>query len=128
MMTNIVGDVNFPENQEYWEALEKNKLLIKRCTECKKPHHYPRAHCPFCGSAATAWELASGDGEIYSFTMIEHRAVPYCLAYVTLDEGPTVMTNLVDCELHAIEIGARVRVVFKRDADGRALAMFTPVQ
>ena len=60
--------------------------------------------------------------------MIEHRAVPYCLAYVTLDEGPTVMTNLVDCELHAIEIGTRVRVVFKRDADGKALAMFTPVQ
>jgi len=124
-MTYVVGDVNFPENLEYWEALEKNKLLIKRCSECKKPHHYPRAHCPFCGSDATAWEQSSGGGEIYSFTVLGYRTGPSCLAYVALVDGPTIMTNIVDCALDAIEIGAKVRVVFKRDVDGRPLPMFT---
>ena len=51
----------------------------------------------------------------------------YTLAFVTLDEGVTMMTNLVDCEPAAVSIGQRVRVVFKPSDGGHAVAMFTPI-
>jgi len=52
--------------------------------------------------------------------------VPYALAYVTLEEGVTMMTNIVDCDLDAIRIGQRVRLVFKPAEGGPPVPMFTP--
>jgi len=51
---------------------------------------------------------------------------PYALAYVTLEEGVTMMTNIVDCDLDAIRIGQAVRVVFKPTEGGPPVPMFTP--
>ena len=126
-MTEAVGNLNFPENREYWQAAEKGTLLIKKCTACAKPHYYPRAHCPFCGSAATIWEESSGEGEIYSFTVVRYGSAPYSQAYVTLDERVTMMANIVDCDFDALEIGMKVRVVFRAGADGKSTPMFTPI-
>lgn len=123
-MTDEIGNPNFPENKEYWEGIERGELLVKRCTDCAKPHYYPRPHCPFCGSASTIWEKSSGTGEIYSFTIVRYGAAPYCPAYVTLDDGPTMMSTIVECDGQALEIGMRVRVAFRRNADGETLPMF----
>ena len=51
--------------------------------------------------------------------------VPYAIAYVRLDDGVTMMTNIVDCDLDAIRIGARVKVVFKPSDGGPAVPAFT---
>ena len=73
------------------------------------------------------WEEAGGGGEVYSYSVLRRGApVPYCIAYVRLDEGLLVMTNIVDCDLDEIRIGQRVRVVFKRSTSGTAVPMFTP--
>jgi hypothetical protein len=45
---------------------------------------------------------------------------------VTLNEGPTMMTNIVDCDLDNIRIGQSVRLVFKPSDDGPPVPMFTP--
>ena len=52
--------------------------------------------------------------------------VPYALAYVTLDEGVTMMTNIVDCNLDTIRVGQRVRLIFKPTEGGPPVPMFTP--
>ncbi|QUT05794.1 OB-fold domain-containing protein [Sphingobium phenoxybenzoativorans] len=125
-MTEFAGDPNFPENREYWEAVAQERLLIKRCVSCEKPHYYPRAYCPFCGGE-TQWEESKGKGEIYSYTVVRVGAEPYCPAYVTLDEGPTMIAVMVECDFDRLAVGDRVRVVFRRSArDGRMLPMFTP--
>ena len=49
------------------------------------------------------------------------------MAYVTLDEGVTVMSNLVDCDPAQVSIGQKVRVVFTPTEGGHAVPMFTPV-
>ena len=51
--------------------------------------------------------------------------MPYAIAYVTLAEGPTMMSNIVDCDLDAIRIGQRVRLVFKPAENGQPVPMFT---
>src|SRR5262249_21907599 len=88
-----------PETKPFWDAAAQGRLLIKRCTACDEPHWYPRALCPFCGSERTEWMEASGHGTIYAYSVFRRAQIPYAIAYVTLAEGPTMMTNIVDCDL-----------------------------
>ena len=116
-----------PETKPFWDAAAEGKLLIKRCRACGEAHYYPRALCPHCFSAETAWQEAKGEGTIYSYSVVRRGApVPYAIAYVTLAEGVTMMSNIVDCDLDAVRIGQKVRVVFKPSEGGPPVPMFTP--
>ena len=115
-----------PETKAFWEAAGQGKLLIKKCRACGEVHYYPRAMCPFCFSADTDWLTTSGTGTIYSYSVMRRVDVPYAIAYVTLEEGVSMMTNIVDCDLDKIRIGQRVKVVFKPTDGGPPVPMFTP--
>lgn len=115
------------ESRDYWAAANEGRLLVKQCTACGEFHHYPRDICPHCLSADTAWREAAGTGTVYSFSTMGKAEAAYTLAFVTLDEGVTLMTNLVDCDPAQVKIGDKVRVVFKPADGGQALPMFTPV-
>jgi hypothetical protein len=79
--------------------------------------------CPFCGSLAVSDTEVSGRGTVYSFSIIRRGAgpfrdvAPYVLAMVQLAEGPTMMTNLVDCDPEGVTVGQAVHVVFEPVAD-----------
>jgi len=115
-----------PETKTFWEGAAQGRLLIKKCLACQQVHYYPRAICPFCGSDRTEWQQASGRGSIYSWSVMRRAEAPYAIAYVTLEEGVTMMTNIVDCDLDGIRIGQRVRVVFKPTEGGPPVPAFTP--
>ncbi|MBV9832912.1 MAG: Zn-ribbon domain-containing OB-fold protein [Alphaproteobacteria bacterium] len=115
-----------PETEEYWAAAKEGKLLVKKCNGCGKTHHYPRSLCPYCFSDKTVWTTASGKGVIYSYSVMRRAPIPYALAYVTLAEGTTMMTNMVDCDFDKLKCGQPVKVVFKPTDGGGALACFTP--
>ena len=111
----------------FWQAASEGVLMIKRCKACGEAHWYPRPFCPHCGSGDTDWVPASGHGTIYSFTVTRKAGpVPYVLAYVTLDEGVTMLTNLVDAEIEALHIGQRVHVTFRQAEGGGAVPVFRP--
>jgi uncharacterized OB-fold protein len=114
------------ENQAFFEGTRAGRLLLKRCTACRELHYYPRAVCPFCSSERTEWVPAQGRGLIYSFSVMRRVAEPYAIAYVTLAEGVTMLTNLVDCDFDGLRIGDPVRLVFKPAAGGEMIPMFTP--
>ena len=115
-----------PDTKPFWEAAAKGTLLLKKCRACSEVHYYPRPHCPMCGSDATEWQPAAGGGTIYSFSVMRRAEVPYAIAYVTLDEGITMMTNLVDCDFDRLRIGQRVRLVFTPTDGGAPVPTFTP--
>jgi uncharacterized protein len=73
--------------------------------------------CPSCLSSETEWAQAPGKGNIY-YSVMRHVKEPYILAYVTLDEGRTMMTNIIDCEPDRLRIDQPVRVVFKSTPGG----------
>ena len=116
-----------PEGQAYWEAAGQGKLLLKFCTACNEYHHYPRAICPHCFSDQTEWREAKGTGTLYSYSVSRRATPPFTMAYVTLDEGVTMMTNLVDCDFDALQVGQMVKVVFKPSDGGPAVPMFVPI-
>ena len=107
-----------PETKEFWTSLTANKFVVRRCNACGESHWYPRAICPFCHSDDTEWREASGRGVIYTYSVMRRAKTPYAIAFVTLEEGPTMMTNLVDCDLDAIRIGQPVEVTIRPNADG----------
>jgi uncharacterized OB-fold protein len=117
----------FPETLEFWRGASKGIFLVPRCNTCGKVHWHPRAHCPFCYSADLVWEKASGTGEVYSFTIVRKRDAPYILAYVKINEGPILMTNVVDCALSLIHINMPVQVEFRAAEQGRQVPVFRPV-
>lgn len=116
-----------PETQPFWDAAARGELLVRRCRRCGDAHFYPRSICPFCASADTDWERSRGEGTIYAFSVMRQVPQPYAIAYVTLDEGPTMMTNIVDTDLNAIRIGQRVRVVFSPTVEGPPVPTFRPM-
>jgi uncharacterized protein len=122
-----------PDNREFWTATAESRLLLRRCDECSAFIWYPRPFCPICGSLRTSWAQASGLGSVYTFTVV-HRstvpgyrdAVPYVVAYVELDEGPRVLTNIIGVAPEDVRIGMPVSVEFTDTGEGSALYRFTP--
>lgn len=123
-----------PDNREHFEGLEEGRLLVPRCDGCGAVFWYPRHFCPACGSREVTWLEASGRGTVYSFSIIRRgqgayaEAGPYVLAYVELEEGPRVMTNLlVEAERFAeIAIGDAVEMVIEKAEGVPPLLRFRP--
>ena len=115
-----------PETQPFWDAARAGRFMLRRCATCNRAHWYPRAICPHCFTPDTVWVEASGRGVVYSFSVMRRAPVPYVIAYVTLEEGPTMVTNIVDCALDEVRIGMPVTLVWKASEGGPPMPMFTP--
>lgn len=121
-----------PETKPFWDASAGGRLVLKRCISCQGVIWYPRAMCPECGSMDTEWFDASGRGTVYSFTINykgdgPYRFAPYVLAYVELEEGPRMMTNVIGTDPSDVFIGQSVKVVFDPTGEGPALPRFQPL-
>lgn len=115
-----------PENKPFFDAAAQGKLLIKKCNACGKSHFYPRALCPHCFSDKTEWLEAKGTGTVYTYSVLGAVQDPYCICYVTLAEGVTMLANLVDCDFDKLKVGMKVKAVFKPSEGGAPVPMFAP--
>ena len=112
--------------EHFWASAKQGLLVTRVCTACGKPHWYPRALCPFC-LGETEWRALSGRGTIYSVSVTRRAGpTPYAIAYVALEEGVTMLTNIVDCDLDSLKIGQPVAVTFKPAEGGAMVPMFRP--
>lgn len=121
------------ETREYWEAAKHGRLLVKRCNACAAVHHYPRPFCPICWSEDVEWQEVSGRGTLYTYSIVYRNDLPpfsewgpYVPAVVELDEGPRLMTNIVDADPRSLEVGMPVEVAFRDLTDEWAAPVFRP--
>lgn len=124
-----------PETDPFWEAAADERFLLCQCEDCGLVYYYPRKVCPDCMSGKIDWIEADGTGELYSYTVAEQKAgwpeeaLPLVYAYVELDEGPRVITNIVDCDPDELQVGQRVEVQFvSTEEDSVAVPVFTPIK
>jgi uncharacterized OB-fold protein len=115
-----------PGSEPYWEAANAGKLLLGYSNACQKYFYYPRGVCPMTLSTDVEMREAKGTGTIYTYSIMRAAKPVYVIAYVTLDEGPSMMTNIVDCDPESVKIGQKVKVVFKPREDGSKIPCFTP--
>ncbi|WP_326538600.1 Zn-ribbon domain-containing OB-fold protein [Pseudorhodoferax sp.] len=116
----------FPELLPFWEATARGVLLLPRCRACGQVHWHPRAQCPECRSDDLAWTESKGSGTLHTFTVVRRPGENTLLAYVRLDEGPLLMTNIVGAQADALRIGMPVQVDFRATAEGRVAPVFRP--
>lgn len=120
-------------NQPYWDGLKARKLVMPQCDACGKIWYPPAPFCPECWSRDFSWQELSGRGKVNSWVVF-HQAyfssfkddIPYNVAEVELEEGPRLLTNLVDVDNADIQIGMPVEIVFDDITDEVTLAKFIP--
>jgi uncharacterized OB-fold protein len=118
----------------FWAAAREGRLVIQHCPACGHFQHYPRPWCTSCLHEEPEFVESSGEGTIYTFTVIRRSAVPafaarvpYVLAFVDLDEGVRLVTNIVECDPDSVCIGQRVRARFEPIDDEHTVVLFAPV-
>jgi uncharacterized protein len=123
------------ESRPFWEALKRRELYIQKCRDCGDLRYHPRAQCTNCLSSNTEWLRSPGRGKVYTFSVTHQNptpgfreALPYILAYVELDEGVKMLTNLVDCQPDTVKIGMPVEVVYEDVTPEVTLAKFRPAR
>jgi uncharacterized OB-fold protein len=122
-------------NRPYWEAAKLHKLVLQRCQQCGNYRFPPVEICPYCHSSQMDWMRASEYGKVYTWTVI-HQAfhlaftgeVPYAVVAVELEEGPRLITNLVNCKLEEIQVDMPVEVVFRDVTEEITLIFFQPTK
>jgi uncharacterized protein len=133
--TSLRFDLPTPDEstEPYWAATREGKLLVKRCADCRRAHFYPRPFCPFCWSERVEWEEAAGRATLYTYSVVHVNdlppfptKVPYVAAIVELEEGPRLMTNVVDCDFDDLEIGMHLDAVFEPETDTFTFVRFRP--
>lgn len=133
-LPKVAVDVT-PESRPFWDGLGRGEIVVTWCDACDRQVWPPRDRCPVCLGAPVGTRTLSGEGTLYSFTVV-HRAdpafagaVPYVVAYVSLDGGPTIMANVAGASSDRLEVGMRLRLrAPEGEADGPVGgAVFEPV-
>lgn len=120
-------------SRPYWEGAKRHELLLQKCQECGYYRYPPGETCPSCLSDKLEWVKVSGRGSVYTWTVF-HQAyhpaykddIPYAVVVVELEEGPRMITNLVNCRIEDIKMGMPVEVVFDDVTEEVSLPKFRP--
>lgn len=122
-----------PETAHFWEGCRRGELRLQRCRACAASYFPPRPFCPACASRDVEVYAASGRATLYSY-VINHRPrpdmgpEPHAIAVVVLEEGPRLMTNIVNCPQtpEALPLDMPLRVVFQEESEEITLPLFEP--
>jgi hypothetical protein len=119
------------DSRPFWDAAKEGRFLVARCGSCGRAHHYPRPFCPFCHSDQVTWEQASGRATLYTHSTVYMNdlapfrdRLPYVAALVELEEGPRIMTTIVDCPTEDLRIGMPLQVAFRELDDDITAPVF----
>ena len=124
-----------PETQHFWDGCRDGEIRLQRCKTCNHTYFPPRDFCPACSAREVEVVKASGKATLYSY-IINHRPrpdfgeEPHSIAVVQLEEGPRMMTNIVDCPQtpEALELDMPLEVTFEKATDEISLPKFRPAK
>jgi len=122
-----------PETKAYWQALHDGRLMLSECESCGNLSHPPQGVCAFCWRGTVKPKFASGGGTLNSYSVIRQTAdpsfkdsVPYVLAYVDLDEGVSLVSNVINCDIDKVSVGMKLQAVFEQLSDDTGVVLFEP--
>ncbi len=121
------------DTREFWNACWQHQLKFQKCSNCGHIRWPASILCPQCHSAETQWIVSKGCGQVYTFVVYhvaylpEFKAdLPYVVASVELDEGPRMLTNIVDCSPDQVFCGMPVKVKWDDITEEFSLPKFKP--
>ncbi len=111
-----------PHERAFWTYCGLRELRIQQCTDCGRFRHPPQPTCACCRSSSSTWTPVSGNGVVYTYTIVRQavepalrESVPYNVAIVLLDDADDVRltSNVIDAAPDEICIGLRVALVWE---------------
>lgn len=127
----VPGPIPTEVSRPFWDATANGHFQLQHCQDCSGWVFYPRSHCPICWSAQLAWKDASGRGRLKSYSIVHSEGhpgwrsvTPYPVGLVELEEGPTMLTTLVDVDERTLRVDMDLEVRLIRVGD-YVLPMFT---
>ena len=121
--------------EPFFRGAKEHKLLLPRCRQCGAYRTPGAERCPDCWSTETEWVEASGRGRLYSFGIMHQQyhpafaeVIPYNFAIVELEEGPRLVTNIVDCPNEELRVDMPVEAVYDDVSEETTLVRFRPQQ
>ena len=104
----------------FWEGLKQGQLLLQHCQDCGHVQYYQQGICRNCLSEKLEHKPASGRGKVYSYSIV-YRApgpafandTPYAILLVELEEGPRMISMLVDGDVNSVTFDMPVQLVCK---------------
>lgn len=119
-------------DQDFFDGVAEGQLRVQQCGDCGAHQFYPRVVCKHCGSDHSQWVVASGRGQVASFSVVR-RAVsadfeaPYVIALIDLEEGVRMMSHVIDIDPDQVVSGMAVTVVFRPVGGADIRPVFRPV-
>ncbi|MDE2370243.1 MAG: SDR family NAD(P)-dependent oxidoreductase [Burkholderiales bacterium] len=114
-------------------AAAEGRFELQVCADCAAVQYPPREACHRCLSPRLKWREQGGEGTLLAETTLHHsndlffrERLPWRLALVHLDAGPTVIVHLHDEVPSAPP--QRVRVGARLDRAGQAVLIGFPLQ
>ena len=119
------------DNAPFYEAARRGELRFQKCSDCGLFRHYPRPICPACLSRRSTWELSTGRGTVYTWTIVRgptlpafEAKLPYNVVDVLMDEGVHFVSEVLDCAPEEIHAGMPVEATFLPVTDDVTLVKF----
>lgn len=126
------------DNAAYHRHLRQGAVRLQRCSSCGYIRYPSRPFCPECLSAEAEWKQLPGTGVAEAFvwylndvydpsydTAWAWRDIPYNVALVKLDGGPTLLSNVMGASPATLKPGQRVKPLFVPIGDDYGLLRFT---
>ena len=118
-------------SQECFDGAKEERLMLLRCSQCDRYRLPGRERCADCWSTEAEWVQASGRGKLYTFGVMHQKyhpafadVTPYNYAIVELEEGPRLVTNIVECENDDLRTDMPVEAVFDSVSEETTLIRF----
>ena len=122
-----------PLTEPFWSAARAHRLVMQQCRACDAYRFPPDVGCYSCGSREAAWSPVSGRATLYSWTVTYppllpyfQERVPWPVVVVELEEGPRMVTNLLDVAVEEYRIGMSLKVDFEDIDEELSLVVFRP--
>lgn len=124
--TRPLPNTNELDTQAFWTATRNKEFRYQQCDSCNRIVFYPRGHCTGCTSGSLSWKVSLGIGTVYTYSVVRQSyhpffrsRVPYAVAWIDLDEGPRILSNIIDVEdpLNDVQIGMKVELAWEEHGE-----------
>lgn len=123
-MTELAYNKPLPKmeglTKEFYDFCAQGELRFQRCKCCGAWRHVPREICAECSSFDWEWAKSSGQGTVYTWTVVERalhpafgQSTPYAPVVVELEGGVRLLTQITDVPPAELKIGMPVKVNFQ---------------
>ena len=123
------------DNEQFWDSCKEHRLKFQKCLDCGYVRWPAALICQKCHSDKHEWIEVSGNGKVYTYAVYRQafhpsfeNEIPYVTASIELEEGPRMLSNIVNCPPEKVYCGMEVQVVWEDINPDYSLPKFAPAK